>query len=357
MATQNASAGVPIAIQPDGEMQRVRLLELPADLLALLTSEKPPRLHIKSIQVPPGGNPKEAHSVLCTPDKTYQIRQVSTSNSVYLIQPRDLSDPHPGAAAGLPRVGVEAVAKCDTSIELLPTSATSAAPYLQAALPTYASTGNYGSIEGGGQATKRELFSHIPLSDAECEAGWRQLACFESTDPPGCFIPSAKVKAEVWQSAMTAAVADGFDVCSPFPENDIPAYAIDLPGDWPRDIVIGVFAGVSSSTPGGHLAVDEQKAVRFAGANLLQAKSEGRAIEATAFLKAWRDAMPEAWRSKCDFAILQGYYSIEDNAQSIRYLDTTADAKAAVDASAKEAKSLGAKRKWHEKFKASKKTA
>ncbi|KAM3424407.1 hypothetical protein BST61_g6412 [Cercospora zeina] len=357
MATQDATAGVPIAVQPERDMQRVRLLELPADLLALVTSENPPRLYIKSKHVPPGGNAKEAHSVLCTPDKTYQIRQVSTSNSVYLIQPHDSPDPHPALAGGLPRVGVEAVAKCDTSIELLPTPATSAAPYIQAALPTYASTGNYGRADGGGCATKRELFSHIPLSDAECEAGWRQLACFESTDPPGCFIPSAKVKAEVWQSAMMAAVADGFDVCAPFPENDIPAYAIDLPGDWPRDIVIGVFAGVSSSTPGGHLAVDEQKAVRFAGANLLQAKSEGRAIEATTFRKAWRDAMPEAWRSKCEFATLQGYYSLDDNAKSIRYLDTAADAKAAADSSAKEAKSLGAKRKWHEKFKASKKTA
>ncbi|CAK1358501.1 unnamed protein product [Cercospora beticola] len=357
MATQNPNSGVPITIQPESDMQRVRLLELPVELLAQITSENPPKFYIKSKQVLPGSNAKEAHSVLCTPDATYQIRQVSTSNSVYLIQPHDLSDPDPGPVGGVPRVGVEAVAKCDTSIELLPTSATSAAPYIQAALPIYASTGNYGTVDGGGYATKRELFSHIPLSDAECEAGWRQLACFESTDPPGCFVPSAKVKAEVWQSAMTAAVADGFDVCSPFPENDIPAYAIDLPGDWPRDIVIGVFASVSSSTPGGHLAVDGEKAVRFAGVTLLQAKSEGRAIEATGILKAWRDAVPEAWRSKCEFAVLQGYYSIEDNAKSIRYVDTTANVKIAVEASAKEAKSLGAKRKWHEKFKASKKTA
>ncbi|USW57378.1 Putative sister chromatid cohesion protein Dcc1 [Septoria linicola] len=365
MATQNSNAGVPITIWPESDLQRVRLLELPAELLSLVTAENPPRLQIKSKQVLDSSNAKEAHSVLCTPDTTYQIRQVSTSNSVYLIRPHDIADPshnndgvpERGALLLPPQTGVEAVAKCDTTIELLPTSASSAVPYIKAALPTYASTGNYGSTSTG-SVTKRELISHIPLSEAECEAGWRELACFESQqEPPGSYIPSAKVKVEVWQSALTVAVADGFDVRSPFPENETPPFAIDLPGDWPHEVVVGVFASVSSPTPGGHLAVDEQKAVRLTGINLLQAKSEGRPIEATAFLKAWRDAVPEAWRDKCEFAVLQGYYSLQDNAKSIKFIDTTAATTAAADASAKEAKSLGAKRKWHEKFRASKKTA
>lgn len=318
------------------------------DLFILLTVRH--RLQIKSKEVVDGNNAKEAHSVLCTPNKTYQIRQVSTSNSVYLIRPHDISDP----SGGVPKTGVEAVAKIDTTIELLPTSGSSAAPYIKAALPTYASTGNYGTAA---PISKRELFSHIPLSQAECEEGWRELACFESQAPAGSYIPSAKVKAEVWQSAMTVAVADGFEVDSPFPENDIPPFAIDLPGEWPHELVVGIFSSVSKPTPGGHLAVDQQRAVFFAGVNLLQAKSEGRAIDATSFLKSWRDVVPEAWRGKCAFAILEGYYSLMDNAKSVKYVDTTAAATAALEATAKEAKSLGAKRKWHEKFRASKKTA
>lgn len=308
-------------------------------------------LQIKSREVVNGNNAKEAHSVLCTPNQTYQIRQVSTSNSVYLIRPHDIPDP----SGGVPTTGVEAVSKCDTTIELLPTAPSSTAPYIKAALPIYASTGNYGT---GASITKRELFSHIPLSQAECEEGWRELACFESEDPPGSYIPSAKVKAEVWQSAMTVAVADGIAVDSPFPENDIPPFAIDLPGDWPHGLVRSVFSSVSTSTPGGHLAIDKQRAVNFAGVNLLQTKSEGRAIDAIRFLQVWRDAMPEAWRDDCEFAVLQGYYTLTDHAKSIKYVDTTAAATAALEATAKEAKSLGAKRKWHEKFRASsKKTA
>jgi hypothetical protein len=47
-----------------------------------------------------------------------------------------------------------------------------------------------------------------------------------------------------------------------------------------------------------------------------------------------------------------------DNGKSIKYVDTTAATSAAIEATAREAKSLGAKRKWHEKFRASsKKTA
>lgn len=246
------------------------------------------------------------------------------------------------------------MAKCDTTIELLPTPGASAVPYIKTALPTYASNGNYGT---GAPISKRELFSHIPLSQAECDKGWRELACFESQDPPGSYTPSAQVKAEVWQSAMTVAVADRFEVDSPFPENEVPPFAIDLPGDWPHELVKGVFSSVSRLMPGGHLAVDQQRAVFFAGVNLLHAKSEGRAIDATSFLKSWRDAMPEVWRDKCEFTVLQGHYSLMDNAKSLKYVDTTAAATAALEATAKEAKSLGAKRKWHEKFRASKKTA
>lgn len=253
----------------------------------------------------------------------------------------------------LSKLGVEAVAKCDTTVELLPTATSSAAPYVKAELPTYASTGTYGTKK---TVAKGELFSHIPLSEAECEAGFSELACFESRDPAGCFIPSGKVKAEIWQAAITAAVADSIDLTTPFPKDDIPAFAIDLPGDWPVELIASILRSVSSETPGGHLAVDEEKAVRFAGLALLQAKSEGNPVEATALLRAWRDAIPEAWRSKCEFAILKGFYELQDGGSTIKYIDGFA-ASLAAPSTATESKSLGAKRKWHEKFRASKKTA
>lgn len=284
--------------------------------------------------------------MLCSPDRTYNIRQVSTSNSVYLTQISEKVDP----GGGPPRIGVEAVAKCDTTIELLSTSKQSAVPYIKAALPTLASTGNYGS---GPAITRAELFSHIPLSQAECEESWAELACFESQDPMGCFIPSGKVKAEVWQLAVTAAAADGINLTDPFPANDVPAYALDLCQDFPVGLVSSVLKSASSPTPGGHLAIDEAKAIRFAGLSLLQAQSEGKAIEATGFLKTWRDLVPEAWREKCEFTALKGSYVLQDNGSMIKYIDNSPTT--AATGAATESKSLGAKRKWHEKFAASRK--
>ncbi|KXT00490.1 hypothetical protein AC578_4062 [Pseudocercospora eumusae] len=342
MSTQHRHAGLPITVLPESDLQHVRLLELPPELLALLTGECPPRLQLKSKE-DLAGNAKDANLVLCTPDRTYNVRQVSTSNTLYLTQTAEKQDP----GGGPPKIGVDAVAKCDTTIELLSTTKQSAVPFIKPALPVYSSNGNYASAV---PVTKTELFSHIPLSQAECEESWSELACFESQHPPGCYVPSAKVKAEIWQRAVTAATADGINLTDPFPADDLPAFAMDICQDWPAELVSSVLKGASNLTPGGHFAIDETKAVRFTGLNLLQVKSEGRAIEATGFLRAWRDLLPEAWRAKCEFAALQGFYALQDGGSMIKYADS-----APATTATTESKSLGAKRKWHEKFAASRK--
>lgn len=288
--------------------------------------------------------------VLCTPNKTYDIRQVSTSNSVYLTKPHETADD----GGGLPRIGIETVAKCDSTIELLPTAKQSAAPYIKAAVPTYVSTGKYSSQAS---VSKSELFSHIPLSQAECELGWSELACFESVKPPGCFVPSGQVKVQIWQAAITAATAESADLSSSFSTNDIPSYAVDLTEDWPSDLVAAVFASISLPIADTILAVDRERCVRFVGSSLLQARSEGRPTETAAFLKAWKDLMPEAWRNGCQLSVLKGSYTAQPGGTSIVHAPSVVDAKGAIVNSndADETKTtLGAKRKWHEKFRASK---
>jgi hypothetical protein len=42
MSTQDPDAGVPISIRHESGLEHYRLLELPPDLLALLTSDNPP---------------------------------------------------------------------------------------------------------------------------------------------------------------------------------------------------------------------------------------------------------------------------------------------------------------------------
>ncbi|CAK3930751.1 Hypothetical predicted protein [Lecanosticta acicola] len=350
MSTQHPEAGVTVSILPERALEHVRLLELPAELLALVTSENPPILHLRSRENL-NGEAKDANAVLCTPDKTYNVRQVSTSNSVYLTRPRGTA----GDEGGLPQKAIEAVAKCDSTLELVPAGKQSAVPYIKSTLPTFASTGSYGSAKS---ISRTELFSNIPLSQAECEAGYQTLACFESSDPQGCFIPSAKVKMQIWETALTTAIAEGADLKDPYLAEDIPVFAMDLKEDWPLELIAAVFAGVSSPTPGGNLVIDEDKCVHFVGLNLLEQRSAGRATDVKDFLKAWKDTVPEAWRQKCEISAIQGWYKLQDNATSISFIDGSSSTAETPSGAKEEAKTaLGAKRKWHEKFRASKKTA
>ncbi|EME40955.1 hypothetical protein DOTSEDRAFT_74493 [Dothistroma septosporum NZE10] len=339
-----------MSILPGNGLQHVRLLELPAELLTLVTSASPPLLQLKSKE-DVTGDARDASAVLCTIDKTWNIRQVSTSNSVYLTQHVEIPD----TDGALPRAGVQAWSKCGSMLELLPEAKQSAAPYIKKMLPIYASTGNYGSQAS---ISKAELFSHIPLSKAECQDGWSELACFESKDPDGCFIPSAAVRAQIWQAAITAATAEGADLKGPFIADDIPASALDLRSEWPLTVLAAIFAAVSTPTPGGNLAMDEDRCVRFVGMSQLEVRSAGRATDVAGFKKAWKDAMPEAWRSKCELNVLDGAYSLNDDGSSIKYVDSHHSLAAITTGAPAEAKSaIGAKRKWHDRFRPHKKTA
>lgn len=246
------------------------------------------------------------------------------------------------------------MAKCDSTIELLPNAKQSAAPFVKAALPTYVSTGKYSSEKS---ISKAELFSHIPLSQAECELGWSELACFESTKPPGCFVPSGLVVVQIWEHALNAALAERADISSAFSRNDIPSYAVELMEDWPSDLVVNVFASVSQPIADTILAVDRDQCVRFIGLNLLQARSEGRPTETAAFLKAWKDMMPEAWRTNCQLSVLKGSYTAQDGGSSITHIASVVNATGVIvnTANTDEKKTtLGAKRNWHDKFRSSK---
>jgi hypothetical protein len=297
------------------------------------------------------GTAKDANTVLCTADKTYDIRQVSHSNTVYLTRPHPLPDEN----GGPPNTGIEAIAKCESVIELLPTTTQSAAPFIKAILPIFSSTGNYSSSKN---ISKAELFSHIPLSEAECEVGWSELACFESTNPPGSFVPSGKVKAQIWDAAFTVAVAERTDLALPFSASDIPNYATELVQEWPSELVAAIFASVAttSSSDGGQLVLDKDKCLRFVGISHLSARSEGRPTDTKAFLKAWQDSVPEEWRPDCLLSALKGSYTTQDGGSTITYVSSTIDTKGNIVSADNQTKtSLGAKRKWHEKFRGSNK--
>ena len=156
MSTQDDSG---ISFEISNEQQNFRLLELPPSLLALIVSKDTPwycpnlsstrlqdansfeSLWLKSAE-PPNANDdlKQASpsAVLCTDHLTFQLRQVQSSNSVFILRPSETTEDE----ISLP--GVSAIAQCTSTLELIPsnTAASSAmlSRLLRDSLPLYQGT-------------------------------------------------------------------------------------------------------------------------------------------------------------------------------------------------------------------------
>jgi hypothetical protein len=239
-------------------------------------------------------------------------------------------------------------------MEVLPTKNLSAEPYLRAMVPVYASTGSYSSAHDN--VSKETLFSHIPLSQAECELAWSQLACFESIDPPGCFIPSAKVQIRIWENFISIATAAGSNLTGRLSQADLLRILDELRGDGPAELLSQVLSDISNRQPDDSFLLDEDKFIATTGLSCLLARSDGKAVPTSEWLAAWQELVPEVWRSKCQpTALPEGTYRLTSGGKEIVSLGGSQSAAgAAAGQAAAGQQSLGAKRKWHDKFRASK---
>jgi hypothetical protein len=221
-------------------------------------------------------------------------------------------------------------------------------------LPVYASTGSYSSAHDN--VSKEALFSHIPLSQAECELAWAQLACFESSDPPGCFIPSAKVQIRIWENFISIATAAGLDLSGRLSQADLLRILDELRGEGPSELLSQVLSNVSNRQCDDSFLIDEDKLIQSTGLSCLFARSDGKSIPTAAWLAVWQELVPEAWRSKCQpTALPEGTYRLTSGGKEIASLDGSQSAAGGASGQVSGGQqSLGAKRKWHEKFRASK---
>ncbi|TKA75969.1 hypothetical protein B0A55_00690 [Friedmanniomyces simplex] len=363
MSTQ-ASDGSSFSILPEEQRQPFRLLELSPELLEVVVSDPSARYELEEgshsvlqaqlipitrLQFKSGPKIGEVGStseeaVLCTPDKTYSVRQVNTSNSVYICQPTSLDDDDDDD--GIPQPGLQAIAQSSWTLELSESKSISAAPYLKAALPTYSSTGTYQSKD---LVSKQQVFDDIPLCQAECETAWRDLACFELSDPQGCFLPTASAKVQAWRSILDLAVASGVDMTGDIMPKPIDMI-IEQNEDWPVELAQAVLASVSNDRG----CIDQSKCLVSVGLDLL-AMEGARGMPVSDLLKSWRDSLPEKWRAAAKVeALPRSHYTLDDSRKIIAYANAETGAAATAAASKS---TLGAKRKWHEKFRESKRAA
>ncbi|GMF67927.1 unnamed protein product [Aspergillus oryzae] len=324
MSTQSASS---ILFTHSSRQQGFKLLELPAELADLLTSKEAPTLELKSSlpQQPTTitTDPENREYVnLCTPTKTYLVRQVQSSNSIHIIRPSDsgvqrgdINIVGGDEDDGLNLVEtMTAIAKCGSTLELhTPPEGFSAVPVLERILPVY------DEVEGAEQQVEveergdliRRVFADVPVSRAQCEAGWIELCAFVlgcgggGEDVAGwCRRPSAKVKLDVWRRVVEGAVLQGIDLGKQFLVQDLWRSVLDEGEEpFPRALFEGVVRRVCEVGDG---RIDRACCTQWVGETYLEAMAPTTAssIGRSEFLNAWKDLLPESWRDDVAFSKL-----------------------------------------------------
>jgi sister chromatid cohesion protein DCC1 len=343
--------GVPLSIAHD--LSAFRLLELPPELVELLEAPNPPlyaavpppietvltpvcRLSIKS-QPPPAStipNAKPAYAVLCTPNKAFQLRQVQTSNSLFVTRPT--LEAH-GNAEPVPTTC--AVALCTATLELHP-AVESAVPYLENALPVYQVVGGEIDAEEN-RRTKASIFSNVPLSDAQCEQAWKELVAFEFKG--SSYRPSADALVKVWQSINSAALAEGIQLDSQFLANHV-AKLVEEEGH-PASLAVAILrllAAAGEDNEAQWSSLERTRTVAFMGKTILEARRGKPDLLTAEFLDTWRDCLPEPWRADAELKAINGAFTLPSS--------STICTKGNLSATTAPAAPAKGKGKWHERL-------
>ena len=151
--------------------------------------------------------------MLCSPNATFPLRSVQTSNSLFVVQPVPETIRQDDL---IPNLAIQAIATCSVTLELSK-STESAAPYLRKALPSYDSRDL--NATKAVKTSFKEICGNVPLSNDEVLNAWVDLCAFE--EQGASFRPSAGLLLELWKAIMTAATADTIDLTSAFLTEDL----------------------------------------------------------------------------------------------------------------------------------------
>lgn len=190
---------------------------------------------------------------LCTPDKTYRIRQVQSSNSIHIIETSDnqneviplIKQQQNEELLGAPET-VTAIAKCGSTLELhalkteesLPLAKQMLARLLRVydELSTEKDLANHDDDEDVvmsesddkgliNQAIqmKNAVFDDLPYARSQCEAAWVELCAFVSRDAAmrAACQPSARVKLELWKRLLEGCILQSIDLEKQFLVRDL----------------------------------------------------------------------------------------------------------------------------------------
>ena len=152
-------------------------------------------------------------AVICSNDQTFEVRQVQSSNILYIIQPSQTSSGNPREPSSLS--GVTAIGQCKALLELVSVQ-TQPVQFLRNTIPIYNEKKLAPDIHRWTPEIKNKqaLLTGAPFSITEFEAAWTELCAFEIDDE--AWRPSASQLEEIWSSFMTATTIRGIDVTNAF---------------------------------------------------------------------------------------------------------------------------------------------
>ena len=162
--------------------------------------------------------PQLSNAVLCTETKTYHVRQVQSSNSVFVVQSSENLSTNKESLASYG--DLMALAQCTTTLELQPLTS-SGIEHLKGRLPLYTGTDQEDDENSTpqnnskpGKNIREIILDDAPFSARELEEAWRTLCVFEMRHR--AFRPTAIALINVWKSIMSIVALKSIDLENPF---------------------------------------------------------------------------------------------------------------------------------------------
>ena len=241
-----------------------------------------------------------AYAVLCTDDQTFQVRQVQSSNSVFVLQ--SMEKPLPSGGTNLPMTSLCAIAQCPSLLELVPTSISSIA-FLRQKMQAFNGERSDGfppmisvdKLESWDPNSKYGILEDAPFSNREFDQAWGEICAFEHAAES--WIPTASVLTNVWGAIVMAASARDLKLDESFSTSAIVSTVDEE--SYPTALVSAVLARISArdqDVMDGYAILDRTKCVSWVGAVLLESL-DGEVLVSD-FVKQWQDKLPEAWRDR-----------------------------------------------------------
>ncbi|KAI9670419.1 MAG: hypothetical protein M1829_004742 [Trizodia sp. TS-e1964] len=338
-----SSLGIPFVAS--NSQQSFRLLELPPELLELINSERP-TLTLKSASPgpsPPGGNTSQPHAVLCTENKTFEVRQVQSSNSIYLLSPTSYASP---PRETLTDSALSIVGTSQATLELVPVTL-SAIPFLTQAIPTYSGAadgdGDLENMSGGSNLSKLEVKADVPFSDAEFAIAWKHIVAFELDG--AAMKPTPVALYAAWKAILCAATSEGIKLQNGF---SLPQLLTVMEEDeQPQPLVEAIITRVSTDAVTARL--DKSKSIPWIGILILKLHQQlNSSLSVNQFLQEWKDQVLSEWVQDISLDKIQGLFTCP-TPQTIKFNDNNVDSIEGKNTT--KSKSSNPKAgKWHEKF-------